>query len=475
MTAAGRQPTSPATLNAQIISLAQQFQPGLTASLPGSLIDDVSGTDTAALVLMDESVTELVNSLTPFGANLFLLLQLGAVYGVPQGQASRNSVYLVFSGSVGFPVPVGFTVSDGTHQYVVQDGGIVGSGGSSGPLFAIATDTGSWAIPANTVTSLATSVPSTITLSVTNPLAGLPGAAAQSAESYRSDVLEAGQAISQGMTTMLKTALRNVAGVQQNLVSVRKQPLGWEVIVGGGDPYQVGNAIFRALFWLPGLVGSVLQVTNITQANPGVVTTDLNHGYAVHQAVELDGVVGMTAVNGVAYTVAASPAPTEKTFALAGPGPGFTPINTSGFGAYVSGGVSTPNLRNVVVAVKDYPDVYLIPFVVPPQQTVAIDLLWNTSSGNLVSGASVAALGGPALVNYVNNLPVGQPMNLFDMQRVFSAAIAQLVPPPLLTRMAFTVSINGVSTSVVSGTGTYPSDPESYLFATTTSITISQG
>lgn len=465
LTAAGRQPSTPATMNALIIALAQELVPGLTANLPASLIDDVSGTDTAALVLIDQAVTELINSLTPVGANWFLLVQLGALVGVALGLASNNSVYVVFSGSVGFPIPIGFTVSDGTYQYTVQDPGIVGSGGSSAPIFCIATTAGSWAIPIGTVTGLITSLPDDITLTVTNQLAGLPGAPPQSAASYRSDVLQAGLAVSQGMTTLLKTALRNVPGVQSNLVSVRQQPLGYEVIVGGGDPYQVANAIFTTLFWLPGLVGSTLAITGITQASPGVVTTNLNHGFATGQTgVILAGIVGMTQANGGPYTITVVD---EKNFSLG--------IDTTGFSAYVSGGVVTPNVRNLVVSIPDFPDTYEIPIVLPPQQTVTISLLWNTAAPNLVSTAAVAALGQPALISYVNSLSPGQPMNLFVMQSLFQVAVATLISPQHLSRMVWAISINGVSTPPVSGTGDVVGDSESYFLATAASVTISQG
>ena len=42
VTAAGLQPIPPQTLNGMIIALAATFSPGLTANLPGLLIDDVA-------------------------------------------------------------------------------------------------------------------------------------------------------------------------------------------------------------------------------------------------------------------------------------------------------------------------------------------------------------------------------------------------------------------------------------------------
>lgn len=467
ITEAGLQPQSPASLNAQLIALALSLEPGLTVNLPGSMIEDVASTDTAALILCDQALVEFVNSLTPLGANPFLANQLGQVYGVVQGLATNTSVYVVFTTSPaapGFVIPEGFTVSDGSYQYVIQDGGIIPSSGVSDPLYALAVSTGSWAVPANTVTQIITSVPSTVSMAVTNPEAGTPQAAPQTLEQYREQVLQAGLAASQGMATYLKTLLGQVPGVQPNLVSVMQQPgVGWEVICGGGDPYQVAYAIYQALFDINSLVGSTLAVTNITVANPGVVTTNLNHGLTTGQTIYINGVVGMTEINGVPLTVMVVD---EKNFSIG---------STSTYSAYVSGGVVTPNPRNISVSIQDYPDTYVIPFVNPPQQTVAMTVTWNTISSNFVSGAAVAQLGAPALAAYVNALAVGVPMNLFELQTTFQAAIASVLAPQLLTRMLFAVSINGIPTSPESGTGIIAGDPESYFYTTNSAITILQG
>ena len=470
MTKAGRTNQTPDALNQQIIDAATALSPGLTANLPGSLIEDISSTETAAALVSDAAVTELINSITPYGANPFLLNQLGVLYlgvlnGV-QGGTSTNSVNVVISGPAGFLIAAGFTVSDGTYQYVVQDGGIIGSGGQSSSLYCLATQSGSWAIPANSVTQIATSVPSGIVLTVTNPTTGTPGAQPETEEAYRARVLMAGIASAQGMATFLKTRLQTVSGVQARLVSARQiTGGGWEVICGGGDPYQVAYQIYSALFDVSTLTGSVLSVESITKANPGVVTTDLNHGFATGQVINIAGVVGMTEVNNTPLTVTVL---TEKTFSIG---------NTSTFGNYVSGGVVTPNLRNQLVSINDYPDTYVIPYVIPPQQIVTLSLTWNTSSTNFISPAAVAQLGTPALVSYINSIPVGAPINVFELQNAFQEAIVSVVPTQLLTRMVFSVSINGIGVSPSPGTGIIAGDPESYFFTNEsgTGITITQG
>jgi hypothetical protein len=533
----GLQPTLPTTLQNELITLVAATNPGYTANLPGSLIEDISSTDVGALTLIDQARVDLFNSITPYTANSFLLNQLGQIYGVQQGVGSNTSVYVIFSGTPGFVIPIGFTVSDGNYQYTVQDGGIVATDGQSTSLYCLATSQGSWAVPANTVTEIITSVPGGITLTVDNPTDGLPGLIAQPLEDYRAQVIQAGLAVSTGMPTFLKTQLQNVSGVQARLIAVRIVGTNiWEIIVGGGDPYEVGNAIFTGLFDISNIVGSDLQVTAITNAYPAVVTTNLNHGYTTGQAVVITGETGMSNVNGntfIAIVLSANTFSlnckiTSMTWATgtvtvtttsphglpngtsAGTIYGVTPIayngsytltktgtstftyplvsnpgavTTQGYtgfdsvtqGTYTSGGNITPNVRNITVSINDYPDSYNITFVNPLQQSVEIILLWNTISTNYVSPTAVAELGNPAIVNYINSIFVGQPINVFELQNVFQMAIETIIPATLLSRMEFSVIIDGNIVAPTSGTGLVYGDSESYFLTNTASVIINQG
>lgn len=465
MTRAGLQPQSPAAILEQLITLVTAVRPGYTANLPGSLIEDVSSTDVYAITLIDQARVELVNSLTPRGANAFLLNQLGQMLGIAQGQATNTSVFVVFSGVAGYVIPRGFVVSDGTHQYIVQTGGIIGSGGESEQIFCIATNAGSWAVPSSTVTQIVTSVSSSINLTVTNPVAGVSGRGAETETAYRARVLQANLAESQGMAVYLKTILRRVPNVSSRLVSVVQQEGGgWSVLCGGGDPYQIAYAIYRALFDISILTPSYLRVTNITQADPGVVTTAINHNYQTGQTVYLTGVEGMTEINNLMLTITVT-SPTQ--FSVG--------VDTSLFTAYSSGGIALPNLRNVTVSINDYPNTYIVPFINPPQQAVAVNVFWNTESTNVVSPTAIAQLGTPAIVDYINNIAAGEPINLNVMNSVFAAAIESVLPTHLLTALEFEVSVDGVPTSPTAGTQIIPGDPESYFLTQSSSIVISQG
>lgn len=466
ITTAGLQPTPPADIRDNIVDAVTATNPGFTANLPGSLVEDVVSTEVAGVALCDSARVDTVNSLTPYAINAFLLNQLGQVYGVQLGQETNTSVFCVFTGNPGFVIPKGFTVSDGQFQYIVQDGGAIGAANVSAPLFCLAALPGVWAVPSGTVNILITSVPAPYVITVTNSSPGTPGAPPQTEASYRAQVLQAGQAIGTGMPTMLKTLLGNVAGVQPRLISVlqSKTGPGWEVICGGGDPFQVGFAIYSALFDISILVGSQLLVSGITNANPGVVTTTLNHGYVTGQVINISGIVGMVELNDIPLTATVVD---ETNFSIG--------IDTTGFPAYVSGGLVTPNLRNITATLIDYPNTYDIPFVNPPQETVTIAVTWNTTAVNFVSQAAVEQLAQPALVDYVNSISTGNPMNLYELQTTFQTAVAPVLPSQLLTRMVFAVSINGVGVAPEAGTGIIAGDPESFFFAVSTGITITQG
>lgn len=288
ITSAGAIPTSLSDLKAALVAKATALSPGLTTNLPGSLIEDLSSTAVGALAVQDQAAVDLINSVSPLTANEFILDQLGEVYGVEQGIGSNTSVFVVFSGTPGFVVNAGTIVSDGTHQYVTQEGAIISESGQSAQVFCIAVDSGSWAVPANTVTSVVTSIPTSFDVTCTNTATGVPAESAQTLPQYQAQVIQAGLAVGTGISTLVKTALEQVGGVQTRLISFRQTGGGWQVIVGGGDPYQVANAIFQSMFNILDLVGAAtLGTTETIAINDFPDTYEITFVVPNQQAVEL--------------------------------------------------------------------------------------------------------------------------------------------------------------------------------------------
>lgn len=263
ITAQGLLPQTPAVLKGQVNANLQTNSPGATAALPGSLISDMSGTVVGAISVMDQAKVETVDSLTPYGANIALLGDLGEIaLGQSQpGPATNTTVNVVFnSPNVGFVIPNGFLVGDGQHAYQVPVGGVIGGGEVSSPITAVAVQPGSWAVPAASVTSLLSSVPSNITLTVSNPLAGTPAGQPETWGAFRARVLTAGIAACISGPRLIKTLIGALLGASANLISVQQTSGGLRVVVGGNaDVYEIANAIFMAVANPAALQGSAIS------------------------------------------------------------------------------------------------------------------------------------------------------------------------------------------------------------------------
>lgn len=406
--AAGPVPKTSEELRADLVSRATELSPGITTDLPGSLIEDIVGTDVGALLIADQIRVDLINSVGPLKANMYMLNLLAQQAGISaQKTEGATTVPVTFSGPAGFVIPQGFLVSDGTYTYQIADATVILSSGVSSMVTAIATNTGSWAVPVGSVSQILTSLPSDIPLTCTNPVAGTPGGAPETNFEFRERVWEAQMSTVQGYPGFIRQKLTDLSDVQARLVSVVQSGSSWIVMCGGGDIYEMAGAIYKSAGDISRLKGADLNVTGITNANPGVVTTDITHGFSSGQVIRITGVTGMSGVNNVNLTITVL---SPHTFSIG--------INTTTSGAWTGGGIVTPNLRNNVVTINDWPDNYVIPFVIPLQQLVTIKFEWATESANYLTDATIASLVSQPVINYVNGIFAGKPMNINNVKEV---------------------------------------------------------
>jgi len=467
MTPQGLQPAAPADLRNRLITLVAASNPDYTANLPGSLIEDISSTDVYALVESDSFLVDLVNSITPYGANPYLLNQLGVLYGVDPQPITNTSVFVVFTGTPGYVIGQGFVVGDGTYQYVCQSGGIIGTNGTSLPIYALAIQQGAWPVAPNTVVQLITSVPSNVSLTVNNPVSGIPSQSGEPISVYRERCFTAGLASSTGMARYLKTLLANVPGVQNRLVSVQEQEdlEAFTVICGGGDPYQVAYAIWQAIFYTPGLTGALIRIAGISNTNPVTITTVDNHNLQTGNIEVVSGNIGFPYINNVPYPITVTGL---QTFTI--------PVDGTQYGTWQSGGVVNPNPINESVTISDYPDGFQVPFVIPPQETVNITVTWETDSPNYVSSSAIAQAASPAIIDYINSLPAGTtPINLNVLNQVFIDSIANILAGELVIDLSWVISISGVGAVPAAGTQVIYGDRYSYFYTDSTQVTVLQG
>lgn len=452
--AAGPVPQTSESLRSQLVSQAVALSPGLTTELPGSLIEDIVSTDVGALLICDQIRVDLINSVGPLKANQYLLNLLAQQSGIgAQKTAGLTTVEEVFSGPAGFVVPQGFLVSDGTNTYALADATIIPASGVSSAATCEATTTGSWAVPAGTVNQIITSLPSDITITCTNPVAGTPGGAAETLYEFRERVWQAQMSTVQGYPGFIRQKLTDLDNVQARLVSVVQDGSNWVIMCGGGDIYEMAGAIYKSAGDISRLTGCSLNVTGITNANPGVVTTDLTHGFGDGQVISIAGVSGMSGINGTPLTITVI---SPHSFSIG--------IDTTSSGTWTGGGVVSPNLRNNVVTINDWPDSYLIPFVIPLQQRVTVTYQWGTESVNYLTDATVSNLVSANVISYINGIYAGKPLNVNNLKDVFLQAVNTVLDMSLITTLNVIVTVNGVITPVDSGTSIISGDPFSYWY-----------
>ena len=283
MTAAGPQPTPVTTIQQTTINNAASLSPGYTADLPASMIEDLVDTSIAAIQQADAARIDAINSVTPFGANAFILAQLGAQFGILQGQQTNVSVTVVFtvtsggSAASGLIIPKGTIVSDGTYQYLTQASVTSGSGGITQSVAAVASQSGTWAVAAGAVNTVVTSAPAGFTITVTNAQPGVAGLAAQSVQSYRAQVLQAQTIGVQGSGAYITSVLSQIVGVQSRLIGVVQVTGGLKIICGlTVDQNLIAGAIYTAVPDVSTLQGSVTTTRNLT-----TTVTDGGNTYSV--------------------------------------------------------------------------------------------------------------------------------------------------------------------------------------------------
>ena len=266
MTSAGPQPTPPSTLRNAVLQAVAAVVPDYTANLPGTLIEDILSTQMGALVTMDQARVDSVDSVSPAQATPTIIQAQGSMFGIPQGTTNNASANVQFSGLAGAVIPAGTVVSDGTNQYVIQTAAVIASTGVSQLVLAVATTFGTWAIPANSITTIVTSLPTSFNATVTNPATGTPATTAQTVQEYRGTIFGAFNQVAQGVPGYITQQLNQVPGVNPLLTNVQQVTGGWKVLCAGGDPVAMAGAIYLSVLDLSTIVGSSDSAINVVES-----------------------------------------------------------------------------------------------------------------------------------------------------------------------------------------------------------------
>lgn len=394
--AAGIQPTDPAVLYQNYTQQVANLVPGYTVTLPAGLVTDLASTATGALTVIDQARVDIINSVSPYGVNEPLLEELSYVYGTMKTPETNVSVLVVFVGTPGLPISRGFLVGDGNYAYAVVSGFIIPASGQTPPILCVAQETGTWAVPAGSVTTLISSVPAEYTLTCNNQQAGNPPTAAEGLAPFRARMMQEGMFAVQGTPPALKASVLRVTGTRSSQVAVRQPTTGkWAVVVGAdaADRNEIGYAIFRAM-------PDISALTNDVQ-NPN----------------------------------------------------GTTPERAS-------------------VTIYDYPDEYTVPYVVPNSQNVALLIQWSSTQTSFIDQDTVQALARQAIAEYINQITVGDPINLFQVQEIFIDSIVKLAQRQFISRIDINVTIDGEASPPAEGSSLVYGQTYAYFSITTQAIQV---
>jgi Baseplate J-like protein len=249
-----------------VLQNANDTAPTIATDMPAELVAAIVQTSAYAIKQCADMAGLVINSVTPYGVNDFMLLAQGAQYGFEINEFSRTSVYVVFSGVAGSVIPKGTVISDGTHQYQTVDQDIL-SGGGAATIYAQATVDGAWAVPVASVVNVITSFPVGYGITCTNTAAGYPSNGGETIPEYRGRILAAFKINAVATIPYLK-ALLYALGIPKRLVSVAANLQN--IYIGGTfDNYQAANAIFNSGINYASLLGTTtVTITDYPNSYP---------------------------------------------------------------------------------------------------------------------------------------------------------------------------------------------------------------
>lgn len=265
-----------AEIQAQLLAQLQALNPGIPSAMTGSLQEDMLSTSALFVYETDQSIAALLSSLNPALAIEPICRNLGAALGLPAKTEGKSSAVVTIVGDPGVYIPTGYRVKDSSgRQFQVTTYYTIPSTGTLSVTME-AVDDGDVIVAANTLTIQVS--PRTGIDSVTNPSASTGAQNAETMLEYRTRLNQAMQAQNSGVIPSIKSAISQIENVVLRTIRVIKTGSGIEVIVAGGDDYEVATAIFANVLDLAGLSSSatdparVMEITVVDDTDKYLVT-----------------------------------------------------------------------------------------------------------------------------------------------------------------------------------------------------------
>lgn len=229
----------------------------LPSSIQNNLIDE------SAIIVneFEDMIANLMNGISPAYANDFIIEQLGSAFGIKRKDKAKQNVMLEFEGLAGVIIPSGTQVgsADGQYTFSTTTQGIIKADGKA-TINAEAEDYYDKIIDANTLNVMITDILNVN--SANNPNSSSEPILEENFSDYRARVQNRMQANRNGTMATLYDNLLNVKGVSSRLITYRLDSKlidgarlnTLEIVCGGGDDYEVAEAIFNSILMTESLI-----------------------------------------------------------------------------------------------------------------------------------------------------------------------------------------------------------------------------
>ena len=224
----------------------------LPSSIQNNLIDE------SAIIIneFEDMIVNVMNGISPAYANEFIISQLGQAFGLKRKDKALQTVTLEWRGLAGVIIPEGSQAGseDGQYIFSTTEQAIIKADGVA-IVNAEADDYYDKIIEANKLNVLITDILNVE--SVNNPNASSEPIEEESLTDYRSRVQNRCLANRSGTIATLNDNLLKVQGVSSRLITYRTDTEikedyklnTLEIVVGGGEDYQVAEAIFNSILF----------------------------------------------------------------------------------------------------------------------------------------------------------------------------------------------------------------------------------
>lgn len=235
------------SLNDYMVSVNPTYK-----EMPADVQNNLLDTSVAILSEIENICADVANSFSPSFANSndFMWEQQAAAFGLKYKNATLSSVTLKFTGRPGLYIPKDTEVSEGfkTIEAITLN--------STGMGYVKAESENEGTFEPDTINEVLSNVSED--LQVTNPTSSLPSENEETLEELKKRTHMLIKSPRVGGTDYAKTQLIKLEGVSERLINFTFMSSntirGVEVIVGGGNPNEVANAIFQSFLTTGNLV-----------------------------------------------------------------------------------------------------------------------------------------------------------------------------------------------------------------------------